>query len=172
MPGTLRTMRSKCSTFLSCWIIVVSCALGAIWTPAGASTRPVYGTTDQLSQSVVASALQALHRAEPYLPSTQCDAQPAPTSVIAALEKTQIKGLHVLASILAACNSSGNLIQAISSVGGLTNPEVQGTNVLYSIDNAIQRGEPISTGHIEQVEGVHSKDLAALLLAERRNEDP
>jgi hypothetical protein len=166
-------MRSKCSTFLICWIILVPCALGAMWTPAGASARPDYETTDPLSQSVVAAALQALHRAEPYLPSsTQCDAQPAPSSVIAALQKTQVKGLHVLAAILAACNSNGNLIEAFSSVGGFTNPEVVAINDLYAIDNAIQRGEPISSGRIEQVEGVHSKELAALLLAERRNEDP
>ncbi len=163
-------MGAKCNTFLLGSILTVSCVLGATGTPASAAVRGGARYSSQLSASAAAADLKALHAAEQYEPtSLRCAAQPAPNGVIAALEKTQVRGLHVLAKILGTCKRTASVEQALVSVGGIDNPEVLGLNAFGPIDRALQRGADVSTAEINAQ--VHAKDLAELLLAEKRAED-
>ena len=128
------------------------------------------GGQTPLSKSAIAAALSALHAAEPYAPSgpADCGSQQTPTTVIAALLQTQVPGLHTLGGLLQSCNSTGDLGQALTSVGGLTNPEVAGLLAAIPIDSAIRRGMDVSDSEISEKVGVHSPDLAKLLVAEKQ----
>ncbi len=164
-----------CNKFLLGSIVAASCVLGVIGTPAAAAVKGDPQGSSQLSPPIAAAALKALHAAKPYEPqdsTLECGSKIAPSGVIAALDRSQLRGLHLLAGIIATCDRTGNLLQALTNAGGLTNPEVQGLNAAGSIDYALQAGDDVTVARIEATVGKYSKDLAALMLAERQAEDP
>ncbi len=54
--------------------------------------------------------------------------------------------LDTLATILQDCNSTHNLIKALTAAGGLTNPHVLGLNAFNPLALDIQNGKPVSAG--------------------------
>jgi hypothetical protein len=72
-----------------------------------------------------------------------------------------------LANLLAGCNSTHSLTKALTAAGGLTNPQVQGLLAYNPLAKDIQNGQAVSQSQIAKV-GVHSQNLASLLVAEQK----
>jgi hypothetical protein len=87
--------------------------------------------------------------------------------VITGLQATHEAGPQTLARILSACNSTGNIGSALTAAGGLSNPQVPGLLAYQPLALAIQKGQPVSQAQIRTV-GVHSQNLASLLVAEQK----
>ena len=77
-------------------------------------------------------------------------------------------GPRTLATLLAACNSTHSLTSALTAAGGLTNPQVAGLLAYNPLAKAIQNGQPVSQSEINSKVGVHSQNLASLLVAEQK----
>ena len=56
----------------------------------------------------------------------------------------------------------------MTAAGGLSNPQVQGLLAYQPLATAIQKGQPVSQAEIASKVGVHSQNLASLLVAEQK----
>jgi len=147
------------------WILRITVALSFLVLPYVITTSTVL-----VDNQTAATALQAIQAAEPYAPSTTalaCNPAPAPASVISGLQKTGEAGPQTLATLLSACNSTHSLTKALTAAGGLTNPQVQGLLAYNPLAKDIQNGQTVSQSQIAKV-GVHSQNLASLLVAEQK----
>jgi hypothetical protein len=70
--------------------------------------------------------------------------------------------------VLRTCNSSHSVLAAVEAAGGLGSPAVQGLLAYQPLATAIQQGRPVSQAQIASAVGVHSRDLASLLVAEQK----
>jgi hypothetical protein len=118
------------------------------------------------------ATLQAIQAAQPYAPNTaavKCSANPAPPDVIANLKTTPQAHpeLTTLATILESCNSTHDLLKAVSAAGGLSNPHVLGLNAFNPLATDIQDGKPVTPAQIAGV-AKYSPNLAHLLSAEAK----
>jgi MFS family permease len=148
------------------WILRITVALSFLVLPYVITT-----STTLVDNQTAGATLQTIEAAQPYAPNTtalKCNATPAPSDVIANLQATGEPGPTTLATIMRACNSSHNLIQAISVAGGLSNPQVLALNAFNPLALDIEKGTPVSRAEIESKVGVHSQDLAKLLLAAQK----
>jgi len=124
-----------------------------------------------VDNQTAATALQAIQAAEPYAPATAppaCNPAPAPAPVITGLQATGEPGPTTLATLLAACNSTHDLTKALTAAGGITNPQVAGLLAYNPLAMAIQDGQTVSQSDINTKVGVHSQNLASLLVAEQK----
>jgi MFS family permease len=148
------------------WILRITVALSFLVLPYVITT-----STTLVDNQTAATALQAIQAAAPYAPATAppaCNPIKAPASVITGLQATHEAGPQTLATILSACNSTGNLASALTAAGGLSNPQVQGLLAYQPLALAIQKGQPVSQAQISTTVGVHSQNLASLLVAEQK----
>ncbi len=148
------------------WILRITVALSFLVLPYVITTSTVL-----VDNQTAATALQAIQAAEPYAPSTAppaCNSKPAPAAVISGLQATDEAGPRTLATLLAACNSTQSLTKALTAAGGLTNPQVVGLLAYNPLAKAIQNGQPVSQSEINAKVGVHSQNLASLLVAEQK----
>ncbi|MGO9029094.1 MAG: MFS transporter [Acidimicrobiales bacterium] len=146
------------------WVLRIVVALSFLVLPWVITT-----STTLVDNQGAAKTLQAIQAAVPYAPSTTaCASKNAPPSVIAGLQATLEPGPQTLAKVLVACNRSHSLLVALSAAGGLSNPQVQGLLAYNSLAIAIENGQPVSNSEIATKVGIHSQDLAGLLLAEKQ----
>jgi MFS family permease len=148
------------------WILRITVALSFLVLPYVITT-----STTLVDNQTAATALQAIQASEPYAPSTTppaCNAKPAPALVISGLQQTDEPGPRTLATLLAACNSTHDLTKALTAAGGLTNPQVVGLLAYQPLATAIQNGQTVSQSEITAKVGVHSQNLASLLVAEQK----
>ena len=149
------------------WILRITVALSFLVLPYVITT-----STTLVDNQNAGAALQTIQAAQPYAPDTaalKCSATPAPANVIANLRTAPEARpeLSTLATILESCNSSHNLLTAISAAGGLTNPHVLGLNAFNPLALDIQNGRHLT---LAQIAGVakYSPSLANLLFAEAK----
>ncbi len=146
------------------WILRITVALSFLVLPYVITTSTVL-----VDNQNAATALQAIKAAQPYAPTTACYKGQTPASVIAGLQlQPPQPGPQALAAILAGCNSTHNLLKAVGQAGGLTNPQVQGLLAFNPLGQEIQKGMPVSNAEIASKVGVHSQNLASLLVAEQK----
>jgi hypothetical protein len=148
------------------WILRITVALSFLVLPYVITTSTVL-----VDNQTSATALQAIQAAEPYAPSTSppaCNPTAAPASVITGLQATDQAGPETLATLLGACNTTHDLTKALTAAGGLTNPQVQGLLAYNPLALAIQKGQVVSQAEIASKVGVHSQNLATLLVAEQK----
>jgi MFS family permease len=149
------------------WILRITVALSFLVLPHVITTSTVL-----VDNQNAGATLQAIQAAQPYAPNTaalKCSATPAPANVIANLQTTPEAQpeLHTLAIILQTCNTTHNLIKAVTAAGGLTNPHVSGLNAFNPLALDIQKGKPVTQTQIAGV-AKYSPNLAALLVAEQK----
>jgi MFS family permease len=126
-------------------------------------------STTLVNNQGAATTLQAIQAAVPYAPSsTACATKNVPATVIAGLRATHEPGPSTLAVVILACDQSHNVQAAVNAAGGLTNPQVLGLLAYNPLAIAIENGRPVSNGEIAAKVGTHSKNLANLLLAEKK----
>jgi hypothetical protein len=149
------------------WILRITVALSFLVLPYVITTSTVL-----VDNQNAGAALQTIQAAQPYAPNTsalKCSANPAPANVIADLRTSPEARpeLNTLATILESCNSTHNLLKAISAAGGLTNPHVLGLNAFNPLALDIQNGQHVT---LAQIAGVakYSPNLANLLFAEAK----
>ena len=148
------------------WILRITVALSFLVLPHVITTSTVL-----VDNQGAGATLQTIQAAQPYAPTTSppaCNSTSAPASVISGLQGTKEAGPETLATVLATCNSTHNLGQALTAAGGLSNPQVQGLLAYSPLATAIQNGQPVSQAEIQSKVGVHSQDLASLLVAEQK----
>lgn len=148
------------------WILRITVALSFLVLPYVITT-----STTLVDNQTAATALQAIQASEPYAPATAppaCNPTAAPASVIAGLRATGEAGPKTLATLLAACNSTHDLTKALTAAGGITNPQVAGLLAYNPLAKAIQDGQTVSQSDINTKVGVHSQNLASLLVAEQK----
>jgi MFS family permease len=148
------------------WILRITVALSFLVLPYVITT-----TTTLVDNQTAATALQAIQASEPYAPITtalKCNPVPAPATVIGGLEQTGEPGPKTLATILSACNSTHSLTKALTAAGGLSNPQVAGLLAYNPLAMSIQKGQTVSQSEIQTKVGVHSQNLASLLVAEQK----
>ncbi|MFZ0248364.1 MAG: MFS transporter [Acidimicrobiales bacterium] len=148
------------------WILRITVALSFLVLPYVITT-----STTLVDNQTAATALQAIQASEPYAPATSppaCNAKPAPASVITGLRQTGEPGPETLATLLAACNTTQSLTKALTAAGGLSNPQVVGLLAYQPLATAIQDGHAVSQSEIQSKVGVHSQNLASLLVAEQK----
>jgi MFS family permease len=148
------------------WILRITVALSFLVLPYVITTSTVL-----VDNQNAGATLQTIQAAQPYAPSTAppaCNSTKAPSDVIANLEATGEPGPMTLAKLLTACNETGNLGQALTQAGGLSNPQVQALLAYSPLATAIQKGQPVSEATIQSKVGVHSQNLAGLLVAEQK----
>jgi MFS family permease len=148
------------------WILRITVALSFLVLPTVVTTSTVL-----VDNQTAGGTLQAIQAAQPYAPATSppaCAAKPAPAPVIAGLQATDEAGPQTLAAILGACNATHDLGKALTAAGGLNNPQVQGLLAYQPLATDIQKGTPVSQAQIQSKVGVHSRDLANLLVAEQK----
>jgi MFS family permease len=149
------------------WILRITVALSFLVLPYVITTSTVL-----VDNQNAGATLQTIQAAQPYAPNTstlKCNATPAPTTVIANLKTTAEARpqLTTLATILEACNSTHNLLKALSAAGGLTNPNVLGLNAFNPLALDIQNSKPVTQAQIAGV-AKYSPNLANLLVAEQK----
>jgi len=145
------------------WILRITVALSFLVLPYVITTSTVL-----VDNQAAGATLQTIEASQPYAPNTtalKCSATPAPTEVIANLQATDEPGPRTLATILSACNSTHNLLKAITAAGGLSNPQVLGLNAFNPLALQVEKGIPVSRSEIAAKVGVHSQNLANLLVA-------
>ena len=152
------------------WILRITVAISFLVLPHVITTSTVL-----VDNQNAGATLQSIQAAQPYAPDTaalKCAPTPAPTNVIANLTNATTTPdarpeMATLATILENCNSTHNLLKAITAAGGLTNPHVLGLNAFNPLALDIQNGKPVS---LAQVAGVakYSPNLANLLLSEAK----
>jgi MFS family permease len=148
------------------WILRITVALSFLVLPQVITTSTVL-----VDNQTAGATLQTIKAAQPYAPTTSppaCNPTPAPASVVSGLQATKEAGPETLATVLATCNSTHNLGQALTAAGGLSNPQVQGLLAYSPLALAISNGQPVSQADIQAKVGVHSQDLAGLLVAEQK----
>lgn len=146
------------------WILRIVVALSFLVLP-----RVITTSTTLVDNQGAATTLQAIQAAVPYAPSaTGCPSKLAPASVITGLQVTGQPGPQTLSKVITSCDRSHNLSQALSAAGGLSNPQVQGLLAYNPLAVAIEKGQPVSDVEIANKVGVHSQNLANLLLAEKK----
>ncbi len=148
------------------WILRITVALSFLVLPHVITTSTVL-----VDNQTAGATLQTIQAAQPYAPTTTppaCNATAAPASVVSGLQATKEAGPQTLATVLATCNSTHNLGQALTAAGGLSNPQVQGLLAYSPLATAIQKGQPVSQAEIQSKVGVHSQNLASLLVAEQK----
>jgi len=148
------------------WILRITVALSFLVLPTVVTTSTVL-----VDNQNAGATLQAIQAAQPYAPSTSgCSHTNAPASVIAGLQATPLAQpeLKTLATVLQACNNTHSLVAALTAGGGLTNEHVQGLLAYQPLATAIQKGTPVSQAEIQSKVGVHSPNLANLLVAEQK----
>jgi MFS family permease len=148
------------------WILRITVALSFLVLPYVITT-----STTLVDNQTAATALQAVQASEPYAPlaaALKCNPVAAPASVIDGLQATGEPGPKTLATLLAACNSTHDLTKALTAAGGLTNPQVAGLLAYNPLATAIQDGQTVSQSEINTKVGVHSQNLASLLVAEQK----
>jgi MFS family permease len=149
------------------WILRITVALSFLVLPYVITTSTVL-----VDNQNAGATLQTIQAAQPYAPNTsalKCSTTPAPANVIANLRTVPEARpeLSTLATILESCNSTHNLLKAISAAGGLTNPRVLGLNAFNPLALDIQNGKPVT---LSQIAGVakYSPNLSNLLFAEAK----
>ncbi len=149
------------------WILRITVALSFLVLPYVITTSTVL-----VDNQNAGATLQTIQAAQPYAPNTaalKCNPTPAPANVIADLRTTpQARPeLSTLATILEQCNSSHNLIKAITAVGGLTNHAVLGLSAFNPLALDIQNGKPVTQAQLAGV-AKYSPNLRNLLVAEQK----
>ena len=149
------------------WILRITVALSFLVLPYVITTSTVL-----VDNQNAGATLQTIQAAQPYAPNTstlKCNATPAPATVIANLKTTTEARpeLTTLATILQVCNSTHNLLKALTAAGGLTNPNVLGLNAFNPLALDIQNGKPVTQAQIAGV-AKYSPNLANLLVAEQK----
>ena len=148
------------------WILRITVALSFLVLPTVITTSTVL-----VDNQTAGATLQTIQAAQPYAPTTTpptCNSTAAPASVISELQGTKEVGPETLATVLATCNSTHDLGKALTAAGGLSNPQVQGLLAYSPLATSIQNGQPVSQAEIQSKVGVHSQDLAGLLVAEQK----
>jgi MFS family permease len=146
------------------WILRIVVAVSFLVLP-----RVITTSTTLVDNQGAASTLQTIQAAVPYAPSaTACAQKNAPTSIVAGLRATNEPGPQTLATIITSCDRTHNLLQAVNTAGGLSNPQVQGLLAYNPLAVAIQNGRPVSDSEISAKVGSHSQNLADLLRAEKQ----
>ncbi len=149
------------------WILRITVALSFLVLPYVITTSTVL-----VDNQTAGATLQTIQTAQPYAPNTatlKCSATPAPANVIANLKTTADAKpeLNTLATILQACNSTHNLLKALTAAGGLTNPHVLGLNAFNPLALDVQNGKAVTHAQIAGV-AKYSPNLANLLVAEQK----
>ena len=145
------------------WILRITVALSFLVLPHVITT-----STTLVDNQTAGATLQTVQAARPYAPDTttlKCNPTPTPENVITNLQATGEPGPQTLATILRGCNNTHSLLKAISSAGGVSNPQVLGLNTFNPLALAIQNGQHVSQSEIASKVGVHSQNLANLLVA-------
>jgi MFS family permease len=149
------------------WILRITVALSFLVLPYVITTSTVL-----VDNQNAGATLQVIQAAQPYAPNTAklaCNPTPAPPDVIANLRTTPLARpeLNTLATILESCNTTHNLLKALTAAGGITNPHVLGLNAFNPVALDIQNGKHVT---LAQVAGVakYSPNLANLLFAEAK----
>jgi MFS family permease len=148
------------------WILRITVALSFLVLPHVITTSTVL-----VDNQNAGATLQAIQAAQPYAPSaTGCAPTTAPASVIAGLQTTPSARpeLNTLATVLQACNNTHSLAAALTAGGGLSSQHIQGLLAYQPLATAIQKGTPVSQADIQSKVGVHSQNLANLLVAEQK----
>ena len=148
------------------WILRITVALSFLVLPYVVTTSTVL-----VDNQTAGATLQTIQASQPYAPTTSppaCSPTKAPESVITGLQGTKEPGPETLATVLSTCNQTGSLTKALAAAGGFSNPEVQGLLAYSPLATAIQNGQPVSQAEIESKVGVHSQNLASLLVAEQK----
>jgi hypothetical protein len=131
--------------------------------------RVITTSTTLVDNQQAAGVLQTIQAAVPYAPGASgCSSKPVPQSILANLRSTGEPGPQTLEKLLAACSQSHNLLSAITAAGGVSNPQVQGLLAYNPLATAISKGQPVSAAEIQSKVGVHSQNLASLLIAEQK----
>ena len=149
------------------WILRITVALSFLILPYVITTSTVL-----VDNQTAGATLQTVQSAQPYAPDTatlKCNPTPAPAALIADLRTTADARpeLSTLATILQTCNSTHQLLKALTAAGGLTNPHVLGLNAFNPLALDIQNGKPVSKAQIAGV-AKYSPNLANLLVAEQK----
>jgi len=146
------------------WILRIVVALSFLILP-----RVITTSTTLVDNQQAATALQAIQAAVPYAPSaTGCAAKAAPASVVDALRATGQAGPRTLAAVIETCSQTHSLTAALTAAGGLSNPQVQALLAYNPLAVAISKGQQVSPQEIQAKVGVHSQNLAGLLVAEQK----
>ena len=131
------------------WILRIVVALSFLVLPYVITT-----STTLVDNQTAATDLQAIQAAEPYAPSTSpltCNPTPAPAIVISRLQDDRRAGpARRWPRCSSACNTTHNLVKALTAAGGLSNPQVQGLLAYNPLALAIQKGQPVSQAEIRQ----------------------
>ena len=131
--------------------------------------RVITTSTTLVDNQQAATTLQSIQAAVPYAPSaTGCAAKPAPASVVDALRATGQPGPRTLATVIETCSQTNSLTSALTAAGGLSNPQVQALLAYSPLATAISNGQHVSAAEIQAKVGVHSQNLASLLVAEQK----
>jgi MFS family permease len=149
------------------WILRITVALSFLVLPYVITT-----STTLVDNQNAATALKTIQSAQPYAPdvaTVKCSATPAPASLLSDLRTTTEARpeLSTLATILQVCNSTHNLIKAVTAAGGLTSAHVAGLNAFNPLALDIQNGKPVTPTQISGV-AKYSPNLASLLVAEQK----
>jgi MFS family permease len=146
------------------WVLRIVVALSFVVLP-----RVITTSTTLVDNQGAAATLQSIQAAVPYAPTaTACSRGTAPALILTNLRATGEPGPRTLATIITSCDSSHNLLKAVNAAGGLSSPQVQGLLAYNPLAIAIQRGQSVSDSEINSKVGVHSHDLANLLVAEKK----
>jgi MFS family permease len=149
------------------WILRITVALSFLVLPYVITT-----STTLVDNQNAATVLKTIQSAQPYAPDiamVKCSAAPAPASLLSDLRtSTEARPeLSTLATILQVCNSTHNLLKAVTAAGGLTNAHVAGLNAFNPLALDVQNGKPVTSAQIAGV-AKYSPSLAGLLVAEQK----
>ncbi len=147
------------------WILRITVALSFLVLPYVITTSTVL-----VDNQAAGATLQTIEASQPYAPNTttlKCNPTPAPTEVIANLQATDEPGPQTLATILSGCNATHNLLKVITAPG-VSTPQVLGLKAFNPLALEVEKGVAVSRAEIESQVGVHSQDLANLLLAAKK----
>jgi sugar phosphate permease len=148
------------------WILRIVVAISFLVLP-----RVITTSTTLVDNQSAANVLKTIQAAQPYAPSTSpaaCASKSAPPSVITDLKATDEPGPITLAKVIEGCNKTHNILLAITAAGGLSNPQVAGLIAYSPLATSIQQGHSVSDAEIYAKVGVHSHNLASLLVAEKK----
>jgi len=146
------------------WILRIVVAVSFLVLP-----RVITTSTTLVDNQGAASTLEAIQASVQYAPSAAgCSPKPAPPDIITALQTTSQPGPQTLAKLITACDRSHSLSRALSAAGGLSNPQVEGLLAYNPLALSIEKGQPVSDVQIADKVGTHSRNLANLLLAEKK----
>ena len=146
------------------WILRITVALSFLVLPYVVTTSTVL-----VDNQTAGATLQTIQAAQPYAPTTtSCSPKKTPETVIANLKATGEPGPQTLAKVLNGCDQTNNLLAAVNQAGGLSNPQVLGLLAYSPLATEIQNGRDVSEAQIQSKVGVHSQNLASLLVAEQK----